>query len=70
MLPPAGTEMEDTTMPRKINVKGEQPVTIRFPTELHGRIKALAERDMRSFNSEVIWLLDRATTEAESERSS
>jgi hypothetical protein len=52
---------------RKTNPKGDVPVTIRFPIELHARIKALAEEDMRSFNAEVVWLLDRAATEEERE---
>jgi len=38
----------------------ETAVTVRFPKELHQAIKALAEQERRSFNSQVIVLLEAA----------
>lgn len=38
----------------------ETPVTVRFPKELHVTLKALAEKERRSFNSQVIVLLEEA----------
>ena len=36
----------------------ETAVTVRFPKELHLEVKALAERERRSFNAQVIVLLE------------
>jgi len=36
--------------------------TIRVPDEMHERIKAAADEDRRSMNSEIEWLLDAALT--------
>ena len=38
----------------------ETAVTVRFPKELHLQIKALAEKERRSFNGQVIVLLEAA----------
>lgn len=38
----------------------ETAVTVRFPKELHLAIKALADRERRSFNAQVIVLLEAA----------
>ena len=38
----------------------ETPITVRFPKELHLAIKALAETERRSFNAQVIVLLEAA----------
>ena len=35
-------------------------INIRFPDDVHGAIKAAAERDRRSFNAEVIALAEEA----------
>lgn len=33
---------------------------LRLPDELHDRLKAAAENDLRSLHSEILWLLDRS----------
>ncbi len=38
----------------------ETAVTVRFPKELHLAIKAIAEKERRSFNAQVIVLLEAA----------
>lgn len=42
----------------------EEPSTVRtqvrLPADLHRRIVQLAERDLRSLNAEMVWLLRRA----------
>ncbi|MGV8123130.1 MAG: Arc family DNA-binding protein [Candidatus Xenobiia bacterium LiM19] len=43
--------------------KNEISVTIRFPKELHELIASEAEREMRSFNSQVIFFLRRLLQE-------
>ncbi|MGH3501209.1 MAG: Arc family DNA-binding protein [Nocardioidaceae bacterium] len=35
-------------------------IGLRFPDDLHGRLKTVAEADMRSLHSEIIWLLEEA----------
>ena len=44
-------------MPKTTTVTEEIRVTIRFPKELHGRLKELTLRDNRSFNAEIVTLL-------------
>lgn len=34
-------------------------VTVRFPKELHGRIKTLSKKESRSLNNEILELLKR-----------
>lgn len=36
------------------------PHNIRFPDELHARVARAADSDRRSFNAEVLWLLEQA----------
>jgi predicted HicB family RNase H-like nuclease len=36
---------------------GVKNVNVRVPDELHERVAAQAERDLRSLNSEILWLL-------------
>ncbi len=38
-------------------------ITIRIPDELHQALKAQAEKDMRSLNSEIVVLLREAVSE-------
>ena len=44
--------------------------TIRFPDDLYARVQRAAEEDMRSLNAEVLWLIERGLTAAESTSSS
>lgn len=37
----------------------EVRITIRIPSALHKRIVNAAEEDLRSLNSEIVWLLQR-----------
>jgi hypothetical protein len=39
------------------NAESTTTITIRIPTELADRIKALADKDVRSTNGEVIYIL-------------
>jgi predicted HicB family RNase H-like nuclease len=32
-------------------------INLRLPDDLHAALKAIAERDERSLNSEIIWIL-------------
>lgn len=41
-------------------------LNVRMPADLHERVKRRAERDMRSLNYEVLWLLERALDTLES----
>ena len=34
------------------------PVTIRFPADVHSKVKVIADYERRSFNSQVIRMLD------------
>ena len=43
---------------------------VRIPTTLYERIKALAQQERRSINSQMLVLLERAVRLAEQERSS
>jgi predicted HicB family RNase H-like nuclease len=43
----------------------EAKLTVRLPASLHERLVALARRDRRSLNSEIVVLLERAAAEAE-----
>jgi len=36
-------------------------VNVRFPDELHARLKRSADEAHRSLNAQIIWLLDEAT---------
>lgn len=45
--------------------KREYPVSVRLPSELHERIKGLAERQHRSVHGEIIHLLEQAADDAE-----
>ncbi|WP_328671462.1 Arc family DNA-binding protein [Streptomyces sp. NBC_00328] len=36
----------------------EKRITVRLPSELHDRLAALAKRDHRSVNSEIVHLLE------------
>ncbi len=38
-------------------------VNVRFPDELHARLKRSADEAHRSLNAQIIWLLEQATTE-------
>lgn len=40
-------------------------VNVRMPSDLHERVKRQAERDMRSLNYEVLWLLAMALEQIE-----
>ncbi|WP_078627634.1 Arc family DNA-binding protein [Streptomyces synnematoformans] len=40
----------------------EKRITVRLPLELHERLAALAKRDRRSVNSEIVHLLEVALT--------
>lgn len=44
-------------------VVGEVKLILRLPPDLHATLKALAERDVRSLNSEMVYLLRQATLE-------
>ncbi len=35
-------------------------VNIRFPDDLHAKVKVAAGQDHRSFNAEVLWLIEQA----------
>lgn len=53
--------------------KADEAVTIRFPLEVYAELKALAAREERSFNRQVIlalreWLQQRATPESAPQR--
>lgn len=39
-------------------------VNVRFPDDLHAQIKQAAERDKRSLNAEILWLIERALKDA------
>jgi predicted HicB family RNase H-like nuclease len=41
-------------------------LNVRMPSDLHERVKRRAERDMRSLNFEVLWLLAHALDTLES----
>ena len=45
--------------------KGMPHVSLRVPEDLLTRLHAAAERDRRSLNSEVLWLLERALDQDE-----
>lgn len=38
---------------------------LRLPLELHGKLKAMAEREHRSLHGQIIYLLERAVKEIE-----
>ena len=38
-------------------------LNLRLPSELHQKLKALAEKDRRSLNSEIVLILEQATAE-------
>ena len=40
-------------------MSNEKAISIRFPAELVDRIKALAEKERRSFNSQVLVMLEK-----------
>lgn len=42
-------------------------INLRLPRDLHARLKAQAARDRRSLNSEIVWLLDSAVSDIESQ---
>lgn len=39
---------------------GDTRTTITLPASLHEQVKRLAERERRTFNGQVIWLVERA----------
>lgn len=41
-------------------VVGEVSLILRLPPDLHAKLKALAERDERSLNREIVYLLKQA----------
>jgi predicted HicB family RNase H-like nuclease len=41
---------------------GEKRITVRIPVELHERLAALAKRDRRSVNGEIVHLREVALT--------
>lgn len=51
------------------SVVGEVKLLLRLPPELHALVKALAERDVRSLNSEIVYLLRRAAEDENHPRS-
>jgi hypothetical protein len=38
----------------------EKPVTVRFPLELYERLMLLAKQERRSFNAQVVYLVEKA----------
>jgi hypothetical protein len=42
----------------------EKRITLRLPGTLHARVTARAERDRRSLNSEIVYLLESAIRDA------
>lgn len=40
-----------------------KPITLRIPMELHEKIKELADKEKRSVNSQVIYLLEKALSD-------
>ncbi len=46
-------------------MEDEVKLTLRLPAALHQQIVALARRDRRSLNGELVFLLERAAAEAE-----
>lgn len=40
-----------------------QPITIRFPVALVEALRQIATEERRSFNAEVVWLLQRVVDE-------
>lgn len=42
----------------------EKRITLRLPGDLHARIAAQAERDRRSLNSQILYLLESAVADA------
>ncbi|GAA2140054.1 Arc family DNA-binding protein [Streptomyces synnematoformans] len=38
----------------------EKRVTLRLPAELHEALKSAAEKDRRSINAEIVYLLERS----------
>jgi hypothetical protein len=43
----------------------EKRITLRLPAGLHARVTAQAERDRRSLNSEIVYLLESALPDGE-----
>lgn len=43
----------------------EVHLTVRLPEPLHKKVKALAKEDMRSLNSEIIYLIEKTIKEKE-----
>ena len=50
------------------DMEDEVRLTLRLPATLHQQIVALARRDRRSLNGELVFLLERAAAEAEREQ--
>lgn len=42
-----------------------KPITLRIPVELHDKIRELADKEKRSVNSQVIYLLEKALSDKE-----
>jgi len=40
-------------------------INVRFPEDLHEQIRQAAERDRRSVNAEILWLIERGLTREE-----
>jgi hypothetical protein len=53
-----------------VTVVGEIKILVRLPPDLHAILKALAERDVRSLNSEIVYLLRQAAEEDQPRRGS
>jgi hypothetical protein len=47
---------------------GEIKILVRLPPDLHALLKELAERDVRSLNSEMVYLLRRAAEQEDQPR--
>lgn len=50
------------------SVVGEIKLILRLPPDLHALVKALAERDERSLNKEIVYLLKRAAAQEDQPR--
>jgi hypothetical protein len=41
-------------------------VNVRFPDDLHARVKAVSERDRRSLNAQILWLIEKGLQASDS----
>jgi hypothetical protein len=51
--------------PRRASTIDYVPVTVRFPRPLYERLKRLAETNKRSFNQQVVYLLQQQEKDKE-----